>query len=203
MGAQHIITYDKMAKHLDWRNREPTYFISFYISRAAACAEAQRRRRHWNVGGNSRQPDSVRVATVSAQALDHAKVFYFSNEELIKMLVLPSNHPIRSSLGREEWFVMEFAPRETVVSDVSARHSQPYAQRHNLWPISGSDLQRKYFGIGAPLELRNIDDPANFSQFYWFLYLESTGPNTAMGGHQELTLHAGRRFDWFDSPYLL
>jgi hypothetical protein len=77
MGAQHIIIYDKMAKHLDWKNREPTYFISFYASRAAAWAEAQRRRSHRNVGGRSRQPDSVRAATVSAQTLDHAKIFYF------------------------------------------------------------------------------------------------------------------------------
>ena len=51
MQPQHIITYSSMSKHLNWRNREPTYFISLYGNEQTALQEAYRRRQQTNIPG--------------------------------------------------------------------------------------------------------------------------------------------------------
>lgn len=118
MHPQHIITYSAMLSHLNWRNREPTYFISLYGNKQAALQEAYRRRQKINVPGVSsvRDPTSVRITVVSVQVLDQEKIFYFSRAEMINMLQVPAAHIIFTSSTPEEWFVMEYIPHAAITA---------------------------------------------------------------------------------------
>lgn len=117
MHPQHIITYEAMAKHLDWENREPTYFISLFDDLSLALREADRRRNQPRVPREARRrnPASVHIAQISVHKLDHHDVFYFSRNELISMLQAPPNNPVSYNSTAAEWFVMEFVPDDAVV----------------------------------------------------------------------------------------
>lgn len=126
INPQHLITYVKMGQHLDWQNREPTNFISFYDNPCHALTEARRRMQQRyvpNQGTNTyRSPESVRIAVVSARRLDNSNAFYFSTSDLIAMLQIPSNHNLRPSLTQGEWFVMDFVPEAALLGDYSPQH---------------------------------------------------------------------------------
>jgi hypothetical protein len=96
MHPWHIISYSAMIKHLDWNNRDPTYFISLYDNAQAAHIEANRRRNQSNVPGqdHQRDPGTVRIAEVSIAELHSLNVFYVSRQELLTMLRVPVNNPI-------------------------------------------------------------------------------------------------------------
>lgn len=98
-----------MDQHLDWMNREPTYFISFFDNPEDALNEAERRL------NRGQMPAYIRIAEVNKRLLDAAVAFYFSTLGLISMLRIPRNHQLRYSLNQREWFVMEYVPSETVV----------------------------------------------------------------------------------------
>ncbi|KAF2453107.1 hypothetical protein BDY21DRAFT_357290 [Lineolata rhizophorae] len=118
MAPWHVITPLKMRKHLDWGNREPTQFISFYDNRDSAFKEARRRRaaslaafgRRRQLGKQDRDPGTVSVAHVRLDK--NSNVWVFSKEELMRMI---PEYDIFQMAGKNEWFVWEYVPLEHVV----------------------------------------------------------------------------------------
>lgn len=117
MHPQYIITYHAMANHLNWNNREPTYFISLYDDLHRAQLEANRRTNQVSVPNQvgRRNPASVRIAEISVHELERLNVFYFSRNDLIQMLRPPPNHPVFINSSPGEWFVMEYIPDSAVL----------------------------------------------------------------------------------------
>lgn len=116
MHPQYIITDQAMANHLNWNNREPTYFISLYDNLDRAQLEANRRRSQVFVPNQvkRRDPGSVGIAKVSVYKLEMLKVFYFSREDLLEMLRPPRNHPVFTCSSPGEWFVMAYIPNSAI-----------------------------------------------------------------------------------------
>ena len=116
MHPQHIITYRAMVNHLNWDNREPTYFISLYDDLHRAQLEVNRRRSQVLVPSqmHQRDPASVRLAEISVRELERLNVFCFSRNDLLRMLHPPPNHPVFVNSSPGEWFVMEHIPDSAV-----------------------------------------------------------------------------------------
>ena len=113
MNAWHVITPSAMIKHLDWRNRTPTQFISFYNRLEDAQREQQRRRNQPYVGRRIRGP--VRIAHV--RLLPNTNVWAFSRAEMLNMMGIFSNQAQQqtfSTSAPSEWFVWGFVPDEFV-----------------------------------------------------------------------------------------
>jgi hypothetical protein len=117
----HRITVHSIAKHLDWKQREPTSFISLFDDRECAIRESHRRASRRQVydpaTGQYRNRGDVRIAIISGEQLALQDVFIFSTEDLIseRMLGLSGLHPLRGKLSMKEWFVMDYIPQIAVV----------------------------------------------------------------------------------------
>lgn len=113
MDFEHVILPSKMREHLDWNNRMPTQFISFYSDLGAARQEMARRQHQSNTpGGGKRDPSSVRMAHVRLSA-DSGDVWPFSRSEMLAMIAAHSQIDARQLLavsGVNEWFVWGCVP---------------------------------------------------------------------------------------------
>ena len=118
---QHLIAYENFGRHLDWSNREPTYFISLYDNRNDALREGRNRQNRFF---DRRMRGLVRIVAVSARRLDNVGAFYFSTTELRQMLQLTALHNLWTLTNRAEWFVMEYVPHNAVVADLSLLEAQ-------------------------------------------------------------------------------
>lgn len=101
-----------MKKHLDWGNKVPTQFISFYNSLEAAVRE--QRRRHSQLHG-TRTPQSSRIAHVRLPR--NTNVWAFSRAEMLSMMGTfgPQAQVEMSQVcARSEWFVWGAVPDELV-----------------------------------------------------------------------------------------
>lgn len=103
-------------KHLDWRNRTRTQFISFYNNLEDAQREQQRRRNQPYVRDVGRRiPGSARIAHV--RLLRNTNVWAFSRAEMLSMMGTFGDQAqlqtFRTS-ARSEWFVWGFVPDEFV-----------------------------------------------------------------------------------------
>jgi hypothetical protein len=118
MNAWHVITPSAMMKHLDWRNRTPTQFISFYDKLEDAEREAQRRRYQLNVpDGGRRFPGTVRIAHVRLPW--NTNVWAFSRAEMLSMMSFVGGQAHLDILrfsARGEWFVWGNVPDEFVLN---------------------------------------------------------------------------------------
>jgi hypothetical protein len=110
MNPWHIITPRAMRQHLDWRNRRPTQFISFYDNQLDASREAQRRR---NLHQQGRGP--IRIAHVRLPR--GSNVWSFSREEMLGMMNALNNNDwqLMAFSGAREWFVWGFVPDRFVL----------------------------------------------------------------------------------------
>ncbi|KAF2143149.1 uncharacterized protein K452DRAFT_286000 [Aplosporella prunicola CBS 121167] len=105
---QNDITVTSILRHLDWSNRCPTPFISFYDNRERAFKEANRRRKMpvwW------RDRMSVKVAEI--QLTRDSAVWVFSKKDLL--CILGSHPDISRMADRSEWFAWGVLPEEYVV----------------------------------------------------------------------------------------
>jgi hypothetical protein len=105
-----VITPKAMRRHLDWRNRVDTQFISFYDNQADARREAQRRR-NMNTWGRG----SVCIAHVSIPL--GKGVWLFSRQEMLGMMRAVGDHGIdlMACSGSTEWFVWDHVPDSCVI----------------------------------------------------------------------------------------
>lgn len=118
MNAWHVITPEAMKRHLDWTNRRPTQFISFYEDEQAARREARRRRNQaWVAGVGPRNPASVQIARV--RLLRGTNVWAFSRGEMLSMMGA-FGQAARLELLRVstpgEWFVWGCVPEMAVIN---------------------------------------------------------------------------------------
>ena len=99
-----------MRRHLDWRNRVDTQFISFYDNQADARREAQRRR---NMNTRGRGP--VRIAHVNIPLGEG--VWLFSRQEMLGMMraVGDCGIDLMRCSGSTEWFVWDHVPDRCVM----------------------------------------------------------------------------------------
>ncbi|EMC97247.1 hypothetical protein BAUCODRAFT_121743 [Baudoinia panamericana UAMH 10762] len=107
MDAWHVITPDTMRRHLDWKNRRRTQFISLYGNEATAIRERQRRcSQLWVPGVGQRELTSIRIAHIRLPS--NTKVWAFSRVEMLHMMGTFGSE-VRSELftvlGVDEWFV--------------------------------------------------------------------------------------------------
>lgn len=116
MNAWHVITPLAMNRHLDWSNRNPTQFISFYGDLGAATREQQRRLHQTFVpGGGHRDGNSVRIAHVRLPR--DTNVWAFSRAEMLDMMGVfgqPAQHQTFRTSGPSEWFVWGVVPKDLV-----------------------------------------------------------------------------------------
>lgn len=118
MNPWHVITPIAMKRHLDWKNRIRTQFVSFYDNRAAALQEQQRRsgqRVVKDVG--YRDPNSVRIAHVHIPRDTH--LWVFSRTEMLNMMGVFGDAARLDMLkvsGANEWLVWGVVPEELVVN---------------------------------------------------------------------------------------
>jgi len=85
MNAWHVITPSAMRRHLDWNNRIPTQFVSFYDNMADASQPLDQRRGRpivWGVG--LRDPNTVRIAHVRLPR--GTNIWAFSRPEMVNMM---------------------------------------------------------------------------------------------------------------------
>lgn len=116
INAWHVITPFAMRRHLNWSNRIPTQFVSFYDNMAdAARAQHHRRSRPFVSGGIYRDPNSVRIAHVRLPR--GTNVWAFSRAEMLDMMGVFGNaarlEMLRTS-GANEWFVWGVVPEALV-----------------------------------------------------------------------------------------
>ena len=120
MDAWHVITPAAMSKHLDWKNRERTQFISFYDNLNDALNEAQRRRIQPFVrNAGARDPASVRVAHV--RLLQNTSTWSFSRAEMLNMMATfgpQAQWQMLPVSGRSEWFVWGVVPDAEVLRTI-------------------------------------------------------------------------------------
>ena len=110
MNAWHVITGQAIRRHLDWSNRRPTQFISFYDDLATARREKSRR-----IDSGRRQ--AVRIAHIRLN--NGTNVWFFSKQELLSMMQAV-NEPafdINRTMGRGEWMVWGAVPADCLLSD--------------------------------------------------------------------------------------
>jgi hypothetical protein len=112
---RHRITVPLIAKHLDRYQDEPTSFISLFDSPNNALREAQGRMSHRYVyrDGQSYDRGFVFVALISARQLADEGVFFFSAQDLRRMLG-GGTQQLDGILGAREWFAMDYIPDTTV-----------------------------------------------------------------------------------------
>ena len=111
MNAWHVITPAAICRHLKWRNRRPTQFISFYNNLADALREFRRRRN--NVSPHYAAA-TVRIAVIQIIASDN--IWAFPKQQLMAMMnsIGGNVSDINASMGGNEWMVWEFVPRRCV-----------------------------------------------------------------------------------------
>jgi hypothetical protein len=116
MNAWHIITPSAMRRHLYWKNRIPTQFLSFYDNMADASQELNRRRSHLFVQGvGRRDPNSVRIAHVRLSR--GTNVWAFSRLEMLDMMDVFGSSARRDMFltsGASEWFVWGGIPEALI-----------------------------------------------------------------------------------------
>jgi hypothetical protein len=115
MNAWHVIAPPAMRKHLDWYNRSPTQFVSFYDNKTDASQEWARRRRCPVVpGGKRRDPNSVLMAHVRLPR--GTKVWFFSRQDMLVMMGAfggTARQEMLQTSGAKEWFVWGVVPEAT------------------------------------------------------------------------------------------
>jgi hypothetical protein len=107
--AWHIITPKAMRRHLDWRNRNQTQFISFYDNENQATREAQRRR-------DSNMPGRGLVRIAHVRIPNGTGVWVFSRREMLSMMLALDDNgtDLITSSGSREWFVWGVVPEHLV-----------------------------------------------------------------------------------------
>jgi hypothetical protein len=123
MGAWHVITPTAVRKHLDWRNRQPTQFISLYDSLEHAKAEKERRLNKIRYG---RQPNTVKIAHVRLDG--NCRVWANSRDEILAMMNAvgySGRTDVFTNLGSSEWLVLGFIPEELLVNRSSLCPGMP------------------------------------------------------------------------------
>ncbi|KAK3721452.1 hypothetical protein LTR37_003007 [Vermiconidia calcicola] len=118
MHASFVITPEAMRKHLHWKNRQRTQFISFYDDLAVAQTEMQRRIDHPfvpNVG--MRNPDLVRIAHVRLHR--GTKVWGLSRAEMLEMIGACAQELFKVSHRYECYQTVRPGP----VEEASTQHS--------------------------------------------------------------------------------
>lgn len=116
MSAWHVIMPSTMRKHLEWRNRDRTQFISFYSRWDGALNERRRRRNQLYVlGVGHRILGSIRVAHVRLPR--YTDVWVFSRIEMLGMMGAFSHQAGLEMLEESapsEWFVWGDVPNTLV-----------------------------------------------------------------------------------------
>ena len=116
-NACHVITPSTMSRHLKWKNRHPTQFVSLYADQTAAQTEAERRMGHvWTPSGR-RDPNSVRIAHIRLPR--GTNVWFFSRAKMLDMMatfgpgaqqaMFATSHP-------SEWFIWGGVPATDVLN---------------------------------------------------------------------------------------
>ncbi|KAM0704590.1 hypothetical protein Q7P35_008824 [Cladosporium inversicolor] len=115
VNAWHVITPKAMRRHLDWRNRVDTQFISFYEDQADAKREAQRRRNM-----HTRERGAVRIAHINIP--QGSNVWFFSRQEMLDMMRALGDYGVdlMSCSGSTEWFVWGRVWQECVLDSQSS-----------------------------------------------------------------------------------
>lgn len=111
-----------LKRHLDWRNRTPTPFISLYQSPERALKEARRRHNHpwvfFRREGWSRARGDIRVAVFECYSdFVDSEVKLFPTRGLVKSGVL-SWHEAKF-VDRSEWLAVSYIPGVCVSDDLS------------------------------------------------------------------------------------
>lgn len=119
MNPWHVITPVAMRRrHLEWRNRRRTQFVSFYGNVAAATQEWQRRRSQlWAPGVGQRNLNSIRIAHIRLPR--NTNVWAFSRAEMLDMMGTFGSK-VRLELsgvsGVDEWFVWGAIPENLILN---------------------------------------------------------------------------------------
>lgn len=114
---------DSVKKHLDWHNREPTYYISIFSSFQKALEESERRQNQpWvrdEASGRFARRGQVRVAEIAGlETLRENGVFLTSTSELRRCHVLDYSDEF---VNQHEWLVLDHIPASCVVGDHSTK----------------------------------------------------------------------------------
>ncbi|KAK2007895.1 hypothetical protein LZ32DRAFT_609898 [Colletotrichum eremochloae] len=85
MNAWHVITPSAIGKHLNWCNKAPTQFMSFYNNlKTARCEQYRRCNQTYVHDVGYRRPESVRIAHVRLPR--NTNVWAFLHEEMLGMM---------------------------------------------------------------------------------------------------------------------
>lgn len=111
MDAWHVITGKAIRRHLDWSNRRPAQFVSFYDDLATARRDKSRRI------GSGKSPQAVRIAHIRLSK--GTNVWFFSKQEWLSMMqaVNEPRFDINSTMGRRDWIVWGAVPADCVLKD--------------------------------------------------------------------------------------